>query len=131
MLESNTIRCILLGHILFLLIDCPSMSVSGFYSQSIAMALRGCLETGWGAPGDSVIWSPDVLCWLLFNGAITQPVKSPLYKWYVSRLIDFTTTQRLQRFDQLECMLRRVVWTEECYGSSCRNVSKEIFSDIR
>jgi len=105
------------------------MSVSGFYSQSTAMALRRCLETGWGASGDSVIWSPDVLCWLLFNGAITQPVKSPLYEWYVSRLVEFTRTQRLQGFDQLEYMLRRVVWTEEYFGSSCRSVGKEIFSD--
>lgn len=127
-LESNAVRCIFLGQILFLLTDRPSMSVCGFYSQSISMALRECLETGWGTSGDLVIWSPEVLCWLLFNGAIIQSVKSPLYKWYISRLVDFTRTHSLQGSDQLEYMLRRVVWTE-CFGSSCRSVGKEIFSD--
>ena len=128
-LESNAVRCILLGHILFLLIDRPSMSVCGFYSHSVAMALRDCLETGWGASGDPVVWSPDVLCWLLFNGAITQPVRSPLHKWYMSRLVEFTRAQGLEGFDQLEYMLRRVIWTEELFGASCKRVGKEIFPD--
>jgi len=123
--ESNAVRCIQLGQILFLYTICPSMSVSGVYSQSIALALRGCLEAGWSESGDTFIWLPEVLCWLLVNGAITQQEKS-IQLWYLRRLIEFTRHQKLQTFEQLESLLRKTVWSEEQFGSACRSIWMEM-----
>jgi hypothetical protein len=125
--EPIVLRCIQLGQILFLYQICPSMSVSGVYSQSIALALRGCLEVGSSEAGDRMIWSPEVLCWLLVNGAITQQVKS-LQLWYLRRVIEFTRYQRLQTFNQLEAMLRKTVWVEGQFGSACRSLWMEILA---
>lgn len=125
--ESNAVRCIQLGQILFLYTICQSMSVSGVYSQSIAVALRGCLETGWSGSGGPVIWSPEVLCWLLVNGAITQQVKSSQV-WYLKRVIEFTRHQKLQTFDQVESLLRKTAWTEEQFGPACRSIWREVMA---
>lgn len=124
---SNAVQCIQLGQILFLCTICPSMSVSGVYSQSIAVALRGCLETGWGESGDPVVWSPEVLCWLLVNGAITQQVMS-LQVWYLRRLVEFTRYQKLQTFDQLESLMRKTAWADEQFGPACKSIWKEVMA---
>lgn len=123
--ESHAERCIQLGQILYLYTICPSMSISGFYSQSIAVALRGCLEAGWGGTGNPVIWSPEILCWLLLNGAVTKQARS-LQVWYIKRVAEFTRLQNLQTFDQLEALLYKTAWTEDQFGSACRSIWKEI-----
>ena len=123
--ESNALRCIQLGQILFLYTMCPSMSVSGVYSQSIAVALRDCLMTDPGEVGDHVIWSPEVLCWLLVNGAIAKQAKS-LRDWYIKWVIKFTRRHKLQTFDQLEALLSKTVWAEGQFGLECRKMWDEI-----
>ncbi len=119
--ELKAIRSVQLGKILFSYILCPSMSVSGVYCQSIAVALRACLETGCDELESPVRWSPEVLCWLLVSGAMTNQVNT-LQMWYRRRVADFVRYQKLQNFDQLEAMLRKVVWAGDEFGAACRTI---------
>ena len=124
--KSKVIRSIQLGQILFLYTVCPAMSVSGVYSQSIAVALRDFLEGPYElASGESVLWSPDVLCWLLFNGAITKQAK-PLQGWYLRQLRELLKSQRIAHFQQVESLLRKVCWLEEQFGVACRAVYEDL-----
>lgn len=123
--ELNASRCIKLGQILFLYTICPSMSVSGVYCQSIATALRACLESGCGESEESVRWSPEVLCWLLINGAITRQTRA-LQHWYLRRIVDFMRRRGVRTFLQLEVTLRKVVWTEDRFGAACRSIWPEL-----
>ncbi|KAN0091817.1 hypothetical protein V8E51_017664 [Hyaloscypha variabilis] len=118
--ESNAVRCIQLAQILFLHTICPSVSVSGVYCQAVAVALRACLEAGCGEFGEPVRWSPEVLCWLLINGAITKQRKTH-QQWYQKRVVDFIRYQRIQTFDQLEALLRNVVWSGDTFRTACRS----------
>jgi hypothetical protein len=117
---SNAVRCIQLAQILFLYTICPSMSVLGVYCQAVAVALRACLEASCGEFGEPVRWSPEVLCWLLINGAITKQRKSH-QQWYEKRVVDFTRHHRIQTFDRLEALLRNVVWSGDKFRTACRS----------
>ncbi|KIW11763.1 hypothetical protein PV08_09035 [Exophiala spinifera] len=123
--ETIVLRCIRLGQILFMYTVSPAMSVSGVYSRSIADALRLCLEQTNPENGDAVYWSPEVLCWLLFNGAITNQAKVT-QKWYFSRLREFLHSQSISHFDQVEVLLRKVCWLEDQFGVACRTLYRDL-----
>ena len=123
--ETIVLRSIRLGQILFLYTISPAMSVSGVYSRSIAEALRLCLEQPNLQNGDSLYWSPEVLCWLLFNGAITTQAKVT-QEWYFSRVRDFLRSQGISRFDQVENLLRKVCWLEDQFGIACRTLFRNL-----
>jgi hypothetical protein len=126
--QSNAARCIGLAKMLFLYAHWPSVSVSGIYCQSTGLALRTSLEENCGQFGDRVRWSPEVLCWILVNGAVANHARD-LKEWFLRRLADFTQRQKFESFDQFEALLRKVVWTERSFKSSCRELWAEISAD--
>jgi len=120
--QSTVLRSIQLGQILFLYNFCPSMSISGVYCQSLAVALRGCLEqAGQSDPSKRPSWAPEILCWVLVNGAITKQ-ESALQAWFLRRVAEFRDVHGLDTFDRLVEMLRKVVWIEAEFGAACRDL---------
>ncbi|KAK5045750.1 hypothetical protein LTR84_008842 [Exophiala bonariae] len=123
--ETIVLRSIRLGQILFMYTISPAMSVSGVYSRSIAEALRLSLEQPSPQNGDSLYWSPEVLCWLLFNGAITIQTKAT-QQWYFRRVREFLRSQCISYFNQVENLLRKVCWYEDQFGTACRTLFRDL-----
>ena len=119
--HSEVKRCIQLSKILFLYTICPSMSVSGVYSQSVATALRARLVARSRESECPVRWSSEILCWILVNGAITKQPKASR-AWYLRRVEDFRRSRNIQTLDQLIAMLRKIIWVEDKFGSACRRI---------
>lgn len=119
--ESNVLRSVRLGQILFLYTLCPAMSNSEIYTQSAVGALRTCLERSYNVYGGKDTWPPEVLCWLLFNGAITNQLK-PLQGWYFRQVAEFLNSHHIRSFDKVEKLMREVCWLEDEFGTTCRAV---------
>jgi hypothetical protein len=122
--ESRTEPPLQLAQILFLFTIHPTMSFSGACSQSVAETLRETLEQRIAENGSMFFCSPQLLCWLLFNGAITQQLLSARL-WFRQRVVEFLKTTNAKHFDEIEVLLRKVCWSER-FGKACRTFYNDL-----
>jgi hypothetical protein len=127
--QSNMIRAVRLGQILFLYTISPAISVSGVYSQSIASMLRDCLLQSYRRLNSWLRWPSEVLCWLLFNGAITKQAKH-IQHWYFQCTTEFLHSQRITNFSQVEELMRKVCWIEDMFGTACRLLFRHVLPKV-
>lgn len=118
-IESSTIRCIQLAKMLFLYAHWPAMSVTGVYCQATALALQASLMEHTTQSDSPVYWLPEVLCWILVNGAISE---HPLQDWFLQRVAIFTHDQHITTYDQFQALIREVAWTEGLFKIACKSI---------
>lgn len=116
-------RCIQLGKMLFLYSHWPAMSVAGVYCQATALALQASLMEHTSESDRPIYWLPEVLCWILVNGAISN---HSLQDWFLQRVTIFFQDHDIASYNQFEALVRKVAWTEGLFKIACKNIWTKI-----
>lgn len=116
-----------LSMILFAYVAFPSMSIVGAFSTSIAQILRMHLHADLVGRNEQQAWPCEILCWVLITGASAARAITDR-TWFIARIADFAATQQIQQFTDLVQLLSKVLWLEEEFGCTCREVWKNVLN---